>query len=148
MKIIFFDLDGTLLRSHNGHVAFNHAILKTFGFPGDIRTVRPDGKTDPEILEDIFDVAKQKIEWQRQHWQRFSDYLEECYRHAIANGHTRVLALPGVSELVSELSRREDIAQGVVTGKGYWSQSRKNQFASLSPARLNPKGCEGCIRGS
>jgi len=116
MKIILFDLDGTLLRSQNGHVAFNDAILKTFGFPGDIRTVRPDGKTDPEILQDIFDVAQQRIEWGREHWQSFSDHLEECYQQAIANGHTRVLALPGVLQLVSELSRRKDVALGVVTG--------------------------------
>lgn len=116
MKIILFDLDGTLLRSENGHVAFNEAIFKTFGFPGDIRTVRPDGKTDPEILQDIFDVAEQQIEWGQEHWQRFSDHLEDCYQDAIAKGQTRVLALPGATELVAELSRRDNIAQGVVTG--------------------------------
>ena len=116
MNIILFDLDGTLLRSQNGHVAFNQAILKTFGVPGDIRTVRPDGKTDPEILQEIFDVAQQKVEWGREQWQIFSEHLEDCYQDAIAKGYTRVLALPGVSELVTELSRREGVAQGVVTG--------------------------------
>jgi len=116
LKIILFDLDGTLLRSENGHVAFNEAILRTFGFPGDIRTVRPDGKTDPQILQDIFDAAQQRIEWGPEHWQTFSDHLVECYHDAIAKGHTRVMALPGVTDLVSELSRREDFAQGVVTG--------------------------------
>ena len=115
-KIILFDLDGTLLRSQNGHVAFNDAILKTFGFAGDIRTERPDGKTDPEILQDIFDVAEQEIEWGQEHLQNFTEYLEQCYQHAITNGHTRVLALPGVADLVSELSRRDDVGQGVVTG--------------------------------
>ena len=64
-KIVFLDLDGTLLRSQDGHVAFNQAILKTFGFPGDIRTIRPDGKTDPLILQEIFDVAGHKVEWGR-----------------------------------------------------------------------------------
>lgn len=115
-RIILFDLDGTLLRSENGHVAFNEAVLRTFGFPGDIRTIRPDGKTDPQILQDIFNAAEQKIEWGREHWQVFSAHLVECYHDAIARGHTRVMALPGVTDLVCELSRREEFGQGVVTG--------------------------------
>jgi phosphoglycolate phosphatase len=131
MKIILFDLDGTLLRSQNGHVAFNEAILRTFGFPGDIRTVRPDGKTDPEILQNIFDAAHQRIEWGREHWASFSDHLEECYHQAIVNGHTRVLALPGVAELVFGLSQRENIAQGVVTGNMQVTGRLKLEAAGL-----------------
>lgn len=115
-RIVFFDLDGTLLRSQDGHVAFNEAILKTFGVPGDIRTIRPDGKTDPVILQEIFDVAGHEVEWSPADWVTFSAHLEQSYARAISEGPTRVRALPGVPELVRALSRVPDLCLGVVTG--------------------------------
>ncbi len=115
-KIVFFDLDGTLLRSQDGHVAFNEAIFKTFGVPGDIRTIRPDGKTDPIILQEIFDTGGHEAEWSPADTATFSAHLKECYTRAISEGPTRVRALPGVPELVGELSRMPDLCLGVVTG--------------------------------
>ena len=115
-KIVFFDLDGTLLRSQDGHVAFNEAILKTFGVPGDIRSIRPDGKTDPIILQEIFDTGGHSVKWRPEDGATFSAHLKECYTRAISEGPTRVRALPGVPELVRELSRLPDLCLGVVTG--------------------------------
>lgn len=116
-KIIFFDLDGTLLRSHNGHVAFNEAFLKTFGFSGDIRKISPDGKTDPVILEEIFGSEDRSPDIQPYHWRVFAAHLESCYSSAIRNGQTRVFALPGVVELIREMATLDDsVYQGVVTG--------------------------------
>ena len=57
-RLILFDIDGTLTRTQNGYLPFNDAILKTFGFAGDIRSVVPDGNTDPLIVKDIFAKAK------------------------------------------------------------------------------------------
>ncbi|MDE0213903.1 MAG: hypothetical protein OXN22_07490, partial [Deltaproteobacteria bacterium] len=91
-KIVFFDLDGTLLRSQEGHVAFNEAILKTFGVPGDIRTIRPDGKTDPIILQEIFDTGGHAVKWSPEDTAAFSANLKECYTRAITEGPTRVRA--------------------------------------------------------
>jgi phosphoglycolate phosphatase-like HAD superfamily hydrolase len=53
-RLILFDIDGTLTRTENGYIPFNEAIFNTFGFDGDIRTVVPDGNTDPLIVQDIF----------------------------------------------------------------------------------------------
>lgn len=130
-KIVFFDIDGTLLRSQDGHVAFNDAILKTFGIPGDIRTIRPDGKTDPIILQEIFDVAGHDVEWSPADWATFSAHLKESYTHAISKGPTRVRALPGVPELVSELSRMSDVCLGVVTGNMEVTARLKLQAAGV-----------------
>ncbi len=130
-KIIFFDLDGTLLRSQDGHIAFNRAILDTFGFPGDIRTIRPDGKTDPQILREIFDVARREVYWGPADWQTFSARLEECFTEAISQGSTRVRALSGVPELVRELSRLPDFHLGVVTGNMEVTARLKLQAAGI-----------------
>ena len=130
-KIVFFDLDGTMLRSQNGHIAFNRAILRTFGFPGDIRTIRPDGKTDPQILREIFDVAGQEMECGPADWRTFSGHLEECYKQAISEGPTRVRALPGVPELVRELTGVPDLCLGVVTGNMEVTARLKLQAAGV-----------------
>ncbi len=130
-KIVFFDLDGTLLRSRDGHIAFNQAILRTFGFPGDIRTVRPDGKTDPQILREIFDAAGRKVEWGPADWPTFGRHLEACYRQALSEGSTRVRALPGVPELVRTLSRVPDLCLGVVTGNMEVTARLKLQAAGV-----------------
>ena len=130
-NIVFFDLDGTLLRSQDGHVAFNEAILKTFGVPGDIRTIRPDGKTDPIILQEIFDVAGHEVEWSAADWTTFSAHLKESYTRAISEGPPRVRALPGVPELVRELSRLPDLCLGVVTGNMEVTARLKLQAAGV-----------------
>ena len=52
-RLILFDLDGTLTRTQNGYVPFNEAILDTFGVVGDIRSVIPDGNTDPQIVRGV-----------------------------------------------------------------------------------------------
>ncbi|MFQ5541453.1 MAG: HAD family hydrolase [Candidatus Binatia bacterium] len=115
-RLILFDLDGTLIRSSNGFIAFNEAIKKTFGLSADIRSVVPDGNTDPVILEEIFTTANFKVEITEKKWRTFAKNLHECYTDAIKQGLTMVFTLPGVLELVKELARVSGLYQGVVTG--------------------------------
>src|SRR5207342_1818895 len=99
-KLILFDLDGTLTRTQNGYLPFNEAILKTFGVSGDIRSVIPDGNTDPQIVREIF--AKTNVElgiYDRQ-WEQFAKSLQRSYSRALHEGTTTVRALPGAAELL------------------------------------------------
>ena len=130
-RIVFFDIDGTLLRSQDGHLAFNEAIRRTFGVPGDIRSIRPDGKTDPIILQEIFDVGGYDVEWSPADLETFSRNLKDCYTHAISDGTTRVRALAGVPELVGELSGLPDLSLGVVTGNMEITARLKLQAAGV-----------------
>lgn len=116
MRLILFDIDGTLTRTQNGYLPFNTAIRLTFGVDGDIRTVLPDGNTDPKIVEEIF--AKQNIHmsFTENHWQRFAVHLSGAYESALAAGTTSVRALPGVENLLAALEQTRSFGQGVVTG--------------------------------
>ena len=114
-KLILFDIDGTLTRSHNGFIPFNEAVMKTFGFPGDIRTVVPDGNTDPLIVEEIFAAAHHEIEITEEKWQGFSVNLQQSYAQAIREGRTKISPLPGVLEFIKELAGQE-CSLGVVIG--------------------------------
>ena len=70
-RLILFDIDGTLTRTTNGYLPFNEAIFATFGLHGDIRTVVPDGNTDPRIVEDIFKQMNAPFAARADQWCQF-----------------------------------------------------------------------------
>jgi phosphoglycolate phosphatase len=115
-RLILFDLDGTLTRTQNGYVPFNEAVLNTFGVVGDIRSVIPDGNTDPQIVQEIFAKAAVEIAIENPQWEQFAKNLRRCYADAVREGTTTVRALPGALELLEALSTKEDFEPSVVTG--------------------------------
>jgi phosphoglycolate phosphatase-like HAD superfamily hydrolase len=130
-RLLLFDIDGTLTRTQNGHLPFNDALLKTFGIAGDIRSVIPDGNTDPLIVEEIFAAARLKIEITAEQWEGFARRLGESYLEAFASGSATVIALPGVSELLGALSEEAGTDQSVVTGNFETVARVKLQTAGL-----------------
>lgn len=115
-RLILFDIDGTLTRTQNGYLPFNEAILKTFDFAGDIRTVVPDGNTDPLIVMDIFTKSGVEIAVGPERWQRFISQLASSYRDHVARGATTVRPLPGAAALLQQLDGAADFHSSVVTG--------------------------------
>ena len=115
-RLILFDIDGTLTRTQNGYLPFNDAIMKTFGFAGDIRTVVPDGNTDPLIVKDIFIKAGVEIAVEPEQWQRFTAQLQASYREHVAAGATAIQPLPGAEPLLQHLSAVMEFHASVVTG--------------------------------
>lgn len=115
-RLILFDLDGTLTRTQNGHLPFNEAVLKTFGVAGDIRSVVPDGNTDPQIVREIFVKAKVERVIDDRDWEQFAENLRQSYSKALRQGAATVRALPGAKELLGALAAKEEFTQGVVTG--------------------------------
>src|SRR5262245_40319638 len=97
-RLILFDIDGTLTRTENGYLPFNEAIVKTFGVAGDIRTVVPDGNTDPLIVKDIFSKAGIDRTFDAADWARFTVNLQACYQSHVRQGTTTVRALPRAAE--------------------------------------------------
>ena len=132
-RLILFDIDGTLTRTQNGYLPFNEAILKTFGFDGDIRTVVPDGNTDPMIVEEICAKANAKIAFRDEDWQQFTIHLRERYHHHVRQGTTTIRALPGATELLRKLSLRDDFSSSVVTGNFEATAAIKLEAAGLAP---------------
>ena len=114
--LILFDIDGTLTRTQNGFVPFNRAILDTFSVAGDIRSVFPDGMTDPHILEEIFARAGAAMAISGEQLNQFANNLRRNYAAALGDGTTTIRALAGVPELLDQLSAHGKFPQGVVTG--------------------------------
>jgi len=148
-RLLLFDIDGTLTRSHNGHVPFNQAILETFGVPGDILSVIPDGNTDPMIVTEIFSKANVVIQNIDDKWHQFSSNLRQCYSQAISSGTTTVRALPGAAELVRTVAASGIFGSSVVSGNlepmarvkleaaGLYSYLCRGAYGSDSPKRAD-----------
>jgi phosphoglycolate phosphatase len=132
-RLILFDIDGTLTRTQNGYIPFNEAILKTFGIDGDIRTVVPDGNTDPMIVEDIFIKANVTIEFEKSVWQEFTSNLRERYHYYVQQGVTTIRALPGAAELLHALAMNQAFTASVVTGNFEVTAAIKLEAAGLAP---------------
>jgi phosphoglycolate phosphatase len=132
-RLILFDIDGTLTRTGNGYLPFNQAIVQTFGIAGDIRTVVPDGNTDPLIVRDIFAKANVQIDINEARWRHFSANLCACYRQHVERGATTVRALPGAAELLRSMWASEEFSAGVVTGNFEVTAEVKLQAAGLAP---------------
>lgn len=130
-RLILFDIDGTLVRTQNGYLPFNDAIFKTFGFAGDIRTVVPDGNTDPLIVKDIFAKAGAEIAIEPERWERFMAQLESSYRDHVARGATTIRPLPGADALLRQLSAANGLHSSVVTGNFEATARVKLQTAGL-----------------
>lgn len=116
MKLVLFDIDGTLLWSDGaGRRALHHALLATFG------TVGPqdywfDGKTDPQIVRELMELAGFAPDEIALRLPRTLElYLERLAveLHDPAHGAD---ALPGVHELLDVLEAREDVVLGLLTG--------------------------------
>jgi phosphoglycolate phosphatase-like HAD superfamily hydrolase len=131
-RLIFFDIDGTLTRTQNGYIPFNEAVFKTFGINGDIRSVIPDGNTDPRIVEDIFAQANLKLTIDQAKWSEFSINLRECYSNAVKQGATTIHALPGAVALLRQLAETGKFICSVVTGNLEMMATVKLQAAELS----------------
>lgn len=134
-RLILFDIDGTLTRTQNGYIPFNEAVRKTFGIIGDIRSVIPDGNTDPLIVEDIFASADVKVKITSEQWRSFGLNLGQSYAQALKDGRTQISALPGVPELVAALAKSEGITQGIVTGN----------LKNTAELKLKAAGLDACF---
>ena len=130
-RLILFDIDGTLTRTENGYLPFNEALCRTFGVAADIRTVVPDGNTDPLIVKEIFTRANFAIEIGDQEWQRFTDNLRASYQQHVERGLTKVQALPGALELLRALAGHGAFDASVVTGNFEVTAQVKLQAAEL-----------------
>jgi phosphoglycolate phosphatase-like HAD superfamily hydrolase len=115
MRLLLFDIDGTLLRvNSSGRVAVRHALEQTFGRSLEVDGISFSGKTDPQILSDILDhhgyTHAQNDETFEQALEIYSENMLERLRPGDMD------LLPGVRELLRALSRHEDVTLGLVTG--------------------------------
>ncbi|MEW6368540.1 MAG: haloacid dehalogenase-like hydrolase [Acidobacteriota bacterium] len=115
MKLLLFDIDGTLLGSRTGigRHALEMAFRKVIGRTVEIPLARCAGRPDPYIVDKTFEAESLPVD-PRTRADVLREYIKILERdYSIENG---AFAYPGVERLLEELGRRADTVTGLLTG--------------------------------
>ncbi len=116
MKLVLFDIDGTLLTASGaGRRALDQAMRDVYGTAGPIDGYDFRGGTDPQIIRDLLGragLAEDAIAaGEADVYRRYEGLLEA----EIGDGRG-VSLYPGVRDLVETLAARDDVVVGLLTG--------------------------------
>ncbi len=116
MRLVLFDIDGTILRSGGvGRIAMERALHDVFGTTG-TSEYHYDGKTDRQIVRDqmrLEGLSDEKIDERMD--ELLGNYLSGLRSELAATGR-EVHVFEGVRELIDELDREPTITLGLLTG--------------------------------
>lgn len=114
MKIVLFDIDGTLLLTGGvGINAFNRTFSELYGTGEVWNNYDPHGKTDSEIIRDL---AKNALGYEPSHLEKIE--IGHCYIvhfKYLIDSAKKFRLLPGAMRLLAALKRRGHLL-GIATG--------------------------------
>jgi phosphoglycolate phosphatase-like HAD superfamily hydrolase len=137
VKLVLFDIDGTILLTDGaGKRAIHRALIDVFGSTGPADH-RFDGKTDPQIVRELMRIdghADERIDaGMAGLFERYVDYLQDELRA----GAEDVRVMPGVVDLLDALDARHDATLGLLTGNLAAGARAKLAAAGIDPNRFS-----------
>jgi phosphoglycolate phosphatase-like HAD superfamily hydrolase len=136
MKIVLFDIDGTILWTDGaGRRAVFQALEEHFGAtgPGEHRF---DGKTDPQIVRELMRHAGvAEVDIDNRLGEVLDRYLELLHDELAETNH-RDHVFPGVRELLEALESRDDVLLGLLTGNIHGGAHAKLAAVGIAPSRF------------
>ena len=142
MKLVLFDVDGTLLSASGaGRRALDRALREVYGTAGPIDSYDFHGGTDAQIVRDLLGMAGlSSDEIAALEGRLYARYLE-CLEAEVGDGRG-VSLYPGVAALVEALGAAEGYLVGLLTGNieagariklrptGLWPRFRVGAYGS------------------
>lgn len=115
MKLVLFDIDGTLLSDHGAsREAFRDALRVVYDYTGDLSHYDFSGRTDPQIAHMVLhDAGHGREEIELQFPPLWELYLTALKRNATPD---RVRVMPGIRELVAALHEHDEVFLALLTG--------------------------------
>lgn len=136
MRVVLFDIDGTLLNSEGlGRASMRRALGSIFGSPGN-PAYRYDGKTDRQIVRDVMRLEGHSDEHIDSRMEKLIEIYLEGLRDGVESGKFNVHPLEGVVELLDALEPREDVVLGLLTGNVETGARTKLTAAGIDPDRF------------
>src|SRR2546428_7407007 len=140
MKLVLFDIDGTLLWTDGaGRRAIRQALLDEAGTAGPIESYRFDGKTDPQIVRELLTLAAHPAARDEARLQAVCGRYVELLAAELARPTQRTTLLPGITELLPALGDEEAAGRalvGLLTGNLERGAALKLRSAGLEPGRF------------
>ncbi len=133
MKLVLFDIDGTLLRCGDSPKrAFDRAFLSYFSVPLAWGPTKAHGRTDPTIIQEIAQ-AQLKRSLDDNEYEELSKLYVANLEGELARD-TVYHVLPGVAELLARLVEEPNVVIGIQTGNmepAAWLKLRRGNLAQF-----------------
>ena len=140
MKLVLFDIDGTILWTDGaGRRAIRRAMVDEVGTAGPIDGYRLDGKTDPQIVRELLELAKHPKASDERTILAVCDRYVTLLAEELESPDRRTRLFDGVSELLAALTPHEAAGRalvGLLTGNLERGAALKLRSAGLDPARF------------
>ena len=115
MKLLLFDVDGTLIYSGGaGRQAMMTAFQQMYGVEDGLKDISMFGMTDPLILKEALD--NHGLEWRDADVEKFRKIYVDLLRIAIREPYPEKKVLPGVVDLLEEISLHPGLIRSLLTG--------------------------------
>jgi phosphoglycolate phosphatase-like HAD superfamily hydrolase len=136
MRLVLFDIDGTLLSSEGlGRASMQRALAEVFGSPGN-PSYRYDGKTDKQIVRDVMRLEGHSDAHIDARMETLIVLYLEGLRAGVRSGKFNVRPLAGVVAILDELEKRDDVVLGLLTGNIEPGARLKLTAAGINPDRF------------
>jgi phosphoglycolate phosphatase len=140
MKLVLFDIDGTLLWTDGaGRRAVHRALVAEAGTAGPIDSYRFDGKTDPQIITDLLRLGGHPDPNRPTLVAAVSDRYLALLAEELARAPRATRVLPGVVELLVALLPHEAAGRalvGLLTGNLAAGAALKLRSGGFDPERF------------
>jgi phosphoglycolate phosphatase len=141
MKLVLFDIDGTLLScGPQVRPVFAGALMEVFGTTGAIDAYDFTGRTDPGIVLELVGGAGVPDAVVREGLPRMRELYTGRLERSLDRAGMRLL--PGVVEILDRLSGREDVVLALLTGN--WEPGAKAKLSRFDLNGYFPFGAFGC----
>src|SRR5258706_4966521 len=115
MRLILFDIDGTLLWTDGaGRRAIQQALVEEMGTAGPIDTYRFDGKTDPQIVRELMTLAEHPEAEAEERIAAVCRRYVGLLTAELQKPPRNMRLLPGVPELLAALEPHEHEGRALV----------------------------------
>ena len=136
-KLVLFDIDGTiLLTAGAGRRAILAALNEEVAGATGLERVRFDGKTDPQIVVELLEVAGQcesrESDRVRSVCQRYVGHLARELEHAAS----KTTLMPGIRDLLDRLDNEDGVVLGLLTGNVAEGAALKLRSGGIDPLRF------------
>ncbi|MDB4899269.1 MAG: hypothetical protein JWN53_1077 [Gemmatimonadetes bacterium] len=137
MKVVLFDIDGTILSTNGaGRRAVHQALQEVFGATA-IEGHEFDGKTDPQIVRELMRLAGMTAEEVETRLpDAIARYVELLHAELGSEASHGSKVYHGVHDLLAALELRDDVLLGLLTGNVRAGARAKLTAVGIEPDRF------------
>jgi phosphoglycolate phosphatase len=136
-RLVLFDIDGTiLLTAGAGRRAIVAALGQEIGTGTVFDRVRFDGKTDPQIVAEMLEVAGRQGPHPEQQVRAIFRRYVDLLAAELQQPSNRTTVMPGIHSLLDRLEAEDGVVLGLLTGNLAEGAKLKLRSGGLDPDRF------------